>query len=377
MSNISSIEKLRRGTICMITFTLSIVVFTLSSIYYRNGNLKLSFVLFPQMAVYIILGFFHTLNVWNLENVISKEKKSIFMLVCYFFVYSAWYNIVLLPESGLGYIEWAIVLLVLTSNLVTELTSKKINNPFMGQRPMVLVYFGIFLFFLKMFFFYLFKDNIYDQFFLNNKMARGFVVFFSGGGLVLLLIQFFKHISNKFEVKIDKSKIKNNGISFVKSIIELLKKGITILLGVVSLPVLIIILTSGGLIVLLVAFITMNSIYNSILAFVEPILEKIASTGENTIHPSTLYYTLQVISMALVLIYTIWVEKRMESEINKKIEQRIQKEIRSSYQDGNVELFGKAKEDLLTSNFDTQLRILGSRSIVKDIVNLHENEQEK
>ena len=81
--------------------------------------------------------------------------------------------------------------------------------------------------------------------------------------------------------------------------------------------------------------------------------------------------------MALVLIYTIWVEKRMESEINKKIEQRIQKEIRSSYQDGNVELFGKAKEDLLTSNFDTQLRILGSRSIVKDIVNLHENEQEK
>mgnify|MGYP001772095839 CR=1 FL=1 len=75
MSNTSSISKLEKKTFCLITLAVSVVAFTLSTYYFRNGNLKLNFVLFPQMAVYIIFGFFHAYYVWCFENVILKEQK--------------------------------------------------------------------------------------------------------------------------------------------------------------------------------------------------------------------------------------------------------------------------------------------------------------
>ena len=374
MSNTSSISKLEQNTFCLITLTVSVVAFTLSTYYFRNGNLKLNFVLFPQMAVYILLGFFHAYNVWSLENVVSRQQKNILMLFCYFLAYTAWYNIVLLPESGLGYIEWIIVFVVLTTNLINEICSKKISNPFMGQRPLVLVFFGAILFILKIIFFYLFKDNIYDQFILHNKLARLFVVLFSIVGLILLLQQLYKHITNRLEVKIDTKKAWKTLKDFLKFLFSIIKKGIMLLFSMVSLPVFIIIIASVVIICLGISFATAKFIYDNILEFIEPLLEKLASTGENSIHPSVPYYTLQTISMTIILFYTIWIEKRMSKNLENAINERVTQEILARYSNEDNNILNKSTELLIKNrNFNEQLRIFGSNSAIKETINYLEN----
>lgn len=376
MSNISSLEKLRRTSVGMMSLAIAIVVFTISSLYAQNGYLKLSFVLFPQSAVYVILGFFHAYNIWNLDNVISKQKQNVFMLFCYFMVYTSWYNVVLLPESGLGYIEWIIVFIVLTSNLITEVTSKKINNPFMGQRPLILAYFGVILFLFKMFLFYMFKDNIYDSMILNNKIARLFVVLFSILGIIFLLMQFYKHITNKLEVQVNKNKLWSSIKGFFKYIGKLIKIAIKTLASLVSFPVLIIIVASAGIITLGLSFAAANTIYQSILAFVEPLLEKIASTGENTIHPSILYYVFQIISLIIVLFYTVKIEKSMAEEMEKGVEQRLRFTLDNMEYENKEDLFEEAKRLLVDTRFSEQLRIYASNTVVKEAIIASDKDEE-
>ena len=162
----TSLDKLEQKADLSVSLAIAVVSFSLSSLYFTsNRDPMLSITKFPQFAIYVILGFYHAYNVWELENVIAGRQTGMVSLFASFLVYTAWYIVVLLPESGIGYMEWLIVFLVLTSNFITEISSKKIHNPFMGQRPMVLVFFGTVLFFCKQIIFYLFEDNLYDQFF--------------------------------------------------------------------------------------------------------------------------------------------------------------------------------------------------------------------
>ena len=376
MSNISSLEKLRKSTEGMIALTLAIVVFTISSLYWYNGFTKLSFVLFPQMAVFIILGFFHAHNIWSLENVISGQKESIFKLVCYTLLYSAWYNVVLLPESGLGYIEWVMVLLVMGSNIVTELGVKKINNPFMGQRPYVLVFLGVALFLIKEIFFFLFNDNIYDQMILQNGTARFFVFLFAAGGLVLLMMQLGKNFTNKLGVKVNKKAAEKSFKRIISFIADSVKKIFKMLVAAFSWPVIIIIVASVILVVVGLSFAFANKIYNDIMSFIEPLLEKIASTGENKIHPSIGFYACQTLSMATVLFYTVWIEKKINKAMKDTINERIWQTIADRKGGEDAKLQQEASQLLITSKFEDELRIFGSNTVIKETIENLDNEEE-
>lgn len=362
------------------SLAVAVCAFTMANLYVHNGFLKLSFVLFPQTAVYVIIGFLHAWNVWELENAITP-KNSLFMLLCYFLVYTAWYNIVLLPESGLGYMEWAIMLVVFLSNFITEFSGKRIKSPFMGQRPIALVVIGMFLFIAKMFVFYMFEDNIYDSMILTNGTARFFVVFFAGIGIAMLLMQLFKNITSKIPIEIPE-KQKNGVVSAVKAFGKTLSKGIGFIVktatSLLSLPVIIIIVCSIGLATIVTSFMALNKIYDDILKFVEPLLQKFLDTGENSIKPSNMYYTLQTISMVVVLFYTVWIENSMKKGIKEQFEARLNTVLNNKKYDYRQRdlISEKIKGRLQYSNVDDYLKICNNEDVISNGVNAIQTEIE-
>ncbi len=364
MSNTSSLEKLKNLSFKTISLAIAIVVFYLSSLYLDNSYVRLTFVL-QQTAIFALLGFLHAYNVYSLDNIINRQKKSIFTLFCYFLVYTAWYNVVLFPMSGLGLIEYIIVFAVLSSNLYTEIATKKINNPFMGQRPMVLVYFGMILFLIKLIiFFAITGDNVYDSIILENETARFSVGIFSVVGVVFLVVQLCKHITNKFKIKVNKSKTEKI-FNFIFCII---KKGIATLVSIISLPIIIIALLIVGLGILAIGAIELNGIYNDILKFVEHFFESISSTGENSLQPSTFYFVFQTVSMIIVLFYTIHIEEIMKKNITKNIEMQIRLEVDKLETKDNNQFFDGTKQLLLDNRFDELLRISENKTIVKETI---------
>lgn len=371
----NKLEKLERASSISVSLAVAVATLTLSSLYWVNGTELLSVTIFPQFAIFAILGFFHAYNIWELENVITKKQSGMLPLVVYFLLYTAWYNAVLLPESGLGYMEWILVLLVLTSNFMTEISGKKINNPFMGQRPMVLLFFGVLLFFCKQIIFYLFEGNLYEQIVVGNSTANLFVGLFSVFGIFLLLKQLGKHVSNRIPLKISDGKLE----SVKKSFVSMVKSGAqavsALVMSIFTGPALVAVIIIGIIIAILlgawgVDFLK-RMLYDNILKIVNPLLERLATTGENNqIRPSTPYYIAQLLSLVTVLIYTVSIESGMK----KKMKLSIEKEIRmvtDEIQPAELseEKFQKARQMLVNGNFDEQLRINGNRKIVSEIVN--------
>lgn len=356
------------------TLAVSLLAFAAASLYVQNGVVDLTLFMFPQAAVYFLLGFFHAHNVWSLDNLIRK-KQDFFPLISYTILYTGWYNVVLLPESGLGYIEWAIVFIALTMNFINEAFAKKIHNPFMGQRPLVLLFFGLALFLLKMFLFYVFKDNIYESVFLQNDTARNLVGIFSVCGIGLLLMQLYQHITNRFGINIDKKKAHSWGKKLTRMLGGLLRKVFQLLTVFCTLPVVLIVVSSAGLIALIIAFKTANEMYQDILALMEPFLAKILSTGENRIHPSHLYSLLQTVAMMTVLFYTVYIEKNMKTELKNNIEKEISRQLEG--QPKYDELFPQIRKELLNSNFNAQLQLLDNKTLLKKkIESMEDNENE-
>ena len=375
MASMNKLEKLERASSISVSLAVAVATLTLSSLYWVNGTELLSVTIFPQFAIFAILGFFHAYNIWELENVITKKQSGMLPLVVYFLLYTAWYNAVLLPESGLGYMEWILVLLVLTSNFMTEISGKKINNPFMGQRPMVLLFFGVLLFFCKQIIFYLFEGNLYEQIVVGNSTANLFVGLFSVFGIFLLLKQLGKHVSNRIPLKISDGKLE----SVKKSFVSMVKSGAqavsALVMSIFTGPALVAVIIIGIIIAILlgawgVDFLK-RMLYDNILKIVNPLLERLATTGENNqIRPSTPYYIAQLLSLVTVLIYTVSIESGMK----KKMKLSIEKEIRmvtDEIQPAELseEKFQKARQMLVNGNFDEQLRINGNRKIVSEIVN--------
>lgn len=375
MASFNKLEKLERTASISMSLAVAIVTLTFSSLYWVNGNTLLSTTIFPQFAIFAILGFFHAYNIWELENVITKRQSGMLSLVVYFLLYTAWYNAVLLPESGLGYIEWILVLLALTSNFMTEISGKKINNPFMGQRPMVLLFFGVLLFFCKQIIFYLFEGNLYEQFVEGNKTAQLFIGLFSVFGVFLLLKQLGKHVSNQIPLKISAGKlssVKESILSFAKSGAQAVS---ALVMSLFTGPALIAIIIIGIFVALLsgvcgVMFLK-KMLYDNIVNIVNPLLERLSTTGENNrLTPSTPYYVAQLLALVTVLIYTVSIESGMK----KKMKLSIEKEIRmvtDEIQPAELseEKFQEARQMLVNGNFDEQLRINGNRKIVAEVVN--------
>ena len=364
----TSLAKKEQTASQLWALAIAVITLAVSSVYWENGNVKLSLAVFPQFVVYAILGFYHAYNVWELENVIAEKAGGLLSLFSYFLVYTAWYNIVLLPESGIGYMEWLIVFVILTSNFITEVTGKKIANPFMGQRPLVLAYMGVALFLCKQALFYLFGDTVAPTFVdYASKSSRLFMGLFCICGIVLLLFQFTKHLSNQFPVEFADEKV----TKLVNSLLAVIQAGVKTvckLLGaVLSFPVIFILVSTVGLGVLIYGVIRAQAVkmLSEITNLMKPLLEKLTSTGKNTIVFSVPYALSQLLCMVLTLFYTVRLELNMKKKLYKTLERSIRAitdDMRSV--DEGERKFEQARKLLVQDSFDEQLRINADKDLI-------------
>lgn len=294
-----------------------LLLIILSSISYVRGRMWLNFFLFPQFTIYAIIGFFHAYNVYELKSVIKKDETNLLDLIAYFLVYTAWYNTILLPYSGLGLIESTFVFALFTTSFISTVAGKSVRNPFSGQPPFFMVILGVFLFLAKTFLFYMFKDKIYDQLVTGNQTARNMVFLLSALGLVFLLAQLKRNLVNQFDPSRNISKA---GSNMLKKTVEFISNGFkTIIAAGGAIFLLPVILCVGGI----AGIFALMKFYNDVMKFVEPLLQLILTTGENKIHYSTVYSLCQTGSMIGVLFYTIHIEQEFKKSCNESIEYNV------------------------------------------------------
>lgn len=307
------------------TIFFGIIILIVSSLYQIPGGIRLNLLLYPQIGVFSVLGFFHAYNIIRFKNFNKNEKKStsitayeVLDLITNTLIYTAWYNVILFPLSGFGIIEWTGVFIILISGFISDLAGTDFSYKkdifsaakFLGHSPITLLLTGVALYLFKIAVFYLLPANIYLEAFHGNFLARTIIVFFCLCGLItmvsLLVKNVRKNISGKKELSDEeKAKIKDSTKKFFKKCWNGIKKIVTKLAAVVSGPVFIIILIIAGLFVVGIAAAFALNIYNSILKFVEPVMEQLLKTGKALVTPSKFYGLCQTISLIAVLFYSI------------------------------------------------------------------------
>lgn len=258
------------------------VLYTISSLYFVGGRPKNLYLLFPEVAVFSILGFFHAYYLW---------RGGAANLVAAFLIWTAWYSVVLLPASGLGMIEWGALFFILSGNLLGRAFRGA------GQSAAELAVYGCALFLLKVMAFYLFPNNLYDALILSNQTMRGVVT----GVAIISIIMLFRVAQRNI-----KSAWSELPLAIKEKDIEKDKgrgKKIRVALGgffrFFSLPVFLAIIGA----VALGALVLFDKIYRDIGDFVGVVLERVLSTGKGRVTPSTLYYALEAAVIVGVLFY--------------------------------------------------------------------------
>jgi len=305
------------------TIFFGLIVLTISSIYKIPAGIRLNLLLYPQIGVFAVLGFFHAYNLMRFKSVVKEDKKTaitayeVLDLISDWLIYTAWYNVILFPLSGFGIIEWSGVFVILISGFVSDLSGTETSNKkdhlstarFLGHSPMTLILTGVALYLFKIAVFYLLPANIYLESFHGNFLARTIIVFFCLCGLItmisLLVKNVRKNLTGKAELsEKEKAKLKESSKNFFKKLISIAARFIKKLATVLSGPVFLIVIVIAGLLVIGIAAGFALNLYNSILKLVEPIMENLLKTGKTLITPSKFYGLCQTISLVAILFYS-------------------------------------------------------------------------
>lgn len=274
----------------------------------RAGNTNFNIFSF-QFMVFLIFGIGQAASEFKLRQEIYRDINivpsaiSFLGLIC---IYTAFYNIVLFPLSGIGMIEWTLVCLTIFANALSKFMNKKILN--IGQSPMAIWNFGVLLFFIKIIWFFFFEENIYQETIQGNFLLRLLIGVVGAGAILLLLTQLKTKIFGKPQNKNDNFIVRfiKNSLSFFGGLV---KSGLSILKG----PQVII----AGLIGSIVALVSVNKILLKIEATLSPYIEKLLTSGENTIPLTYFYITYQLISFISISIYLILADVYLKNEAKK------------------------------------------------------------
>lgn len=298
---------------------LSVSLFTMSLLYFNNSVILNAFFKNTQMTIYFILGFLHAYTIYRLKNIISNGNVPIFFLICDTFIYTAWYNVILLPESGIGFLEWGFVFFVLLMNFANSSLIKKAQFIFASQNPISLILFGFLLYIAKSFLFYITSSNIYDTNFLGNTTAKIFLI-----SVILICMAMGIKISiNKTRINKD-IKIDNDKKSLIikkalKGSSAVIKNIIATIFTTFGVPVIITII--AAILIYLIFF--ASAVINDIENFFQPFLEKILTTGENTIKPSAPYGALQFTVFMSVVFYTVYINNQLLKMMQQQLKTNI------------------------------------------------------
>lgn len=280
--------------------------------------------------------------------------SSIFVLVCYTLIYTAWYNVILLSESGLGFLEWGLVFFALVINFLDTNLRKVAKAVPSGQTPLTLMIFGFTLYIAKLFLFYMTSGAIYESAFLGNTTAKVFLI----AGVIICSTMAIKTLINRAFSKKDlvvnkPSKtlmVKNTLISGAKALGNTIAK----ILRTFSLPALI----ATAAIAFIFALLFTKSVVDDIEKFFQPILEKILTTGENTITPSAPYNVLQFIVFALIAFYTIHINNKLTKATCNQSYKKIQVKMDSEMGEKSIESDIKKEPYTLDSSAALKAQVL-------------------
>nr|MCR5172768.1 hypothetical protein [Treponema sp.] len=140
---------------------------------------------------------------------------------------------------------------------------------------------------------------------LVNDTARFTVFVFSILGALILLIQLIRFARHKLNIDIPS---RNSALSLARraclTVFAAIKAFIRLVVTLVSGPYVILILAIAGLLVFGISFFIANKIYHDVLLLVEPVLERLLSTGKNSVYPSIFYYTCQLVCISIILLYS-------------------------------------------------------------------------
>lgn len=321
--------------------SFGILLIDLSILYLnQNGKILLNQTMLIPLYVSFIFGFFHGYKTFLIEKFIDN-KISLLSLVYLSFIYTAWYNVILLPLSGFGVIEWDLFLFIIFSDFILLNSSKyKEKISYITSSGKTLLIFGSIMSVFKFIMYFIFPDNIYEESFIGNPTARLFVLAFNCIGILFLLL----FLKNKIKAKMSFSKKqKDISVSILKRIINQIKKFFNLILSLISSQAAIIII---GIIILvggiLIVF-EINAICEDILEFIEPFLIKFSSTGKSAISPSIFYFISNFIVLISVLVFGFYYENQLEDKARENIGAKIIKKL-----DENTELSNKQKNNILT-----------------------------
>lgn len=227
--------------------------------------------LFPQIAIFVMVAFLHA---------IKRSQNGIFSFVIRLITLTCWYNIVLLPESGIGIIEWAFVLLTLGTLKISAGKQADSENDIIAL--------GCLLFVAKVAIFCYFDENIYNALFLGNWSARLILNCFAILCIVLLILRLFRKVAGARQEAARKNALQ---VATVTT-----RKIATSALAIFGAQTLIIIVA----VVALLVFLFVGKVYDDLVILLETFLQKATSTGKSVVKPSTPYYLFQAVALVIL-----------------------------------------------------------------------------
>ena len=304
---------------------MSLACFLLSIIYQsRAGYIRLGINNNFAVMTTFVLAVLNAFNLYEYAHACSGRKNDfsffdVIEFISYILFSSGFFNVVLIPISGFGFMEIIIALVYLAGSTLTQgMKTKKVR--FTGPEPFSTLIFGLLLLVLKCFLFYFMEDNMYLQFVEGNTILR-FLIFFLSIACVIGIV---RHISKIGEANLDVRGKKNRRDSvrkFVvkawKALVSAVKKTVTFILSFFTGWIGIVIIVVIALLVLGIGMFAFDSFFNAVMKVVEPLLEKFLSTGEYTVNPGILYTAAQLFSLVIYTLFIFIFTKSSDAGVEK------------------------------------------------------------
>lgn len=304
-------------------FLLALSIFLLDiSILYVNeqGKILLNQAMLVQLAVSFAFGFFHAQKILKLTKSVDDSSfafKTVYMSL----IYTAWYNVIFLPISGLGLIEWLLFAFVIFSDFIAGASNKRNKSiAYISSSDVTLMIFGAIMFLAKWIIYFALPDNIYTESFVGNPTARFLVLAFCVIGLIFTLYFLVKSVKSKISVQEKTKSVVEKGL---KKIGKTISGFFRLIFSMLSGPALIIVLFCAVFVFGILIFAEASAIGDDILKFAEPLLIKLSSTGKSSVVPSVFYSISQFIVLAAVLVFYASYKHYLENAAKREIEQML------------------------------------------------------
>ena len=224
----------------------------------------------------------------------NRKNTDMLDFISYVLLFFAFYSVVLLPASGFALAEWLVVTLYLFPGLISSITpirkeGKTFN--FIPQNPVWFMAMGILLMLFKIMLWWAVPDNLYLSTISGNSTLRIALVVLCCAGIFVLISQWINRRKNSQETK---NKITEGFKKGAQAVSSFLSTIWSFVLTIFTGPVLLIIICIAILVFIICSALFAHGVISDIQDIIEPFLDKMLTTGQDSIIKSKFYTICQV-----------------------------------------------------------------------------------